>query len=273
MGQNYSDSSYKKSYANDYVKSYKSGHVYIYEPPTQETKHSKDSVLAEGRRRSPRTETRSTAKSRTVEAKKTEVAPTLPIVEIKAEPKEAPAIEPKIEVRPKIANTTPKPQITVEVPPVKAEPHKDTPPPAFDADEYFNKKKENIDSKTLKYPVKHLHGTTYLDVFSGREINEDRARELLFAAGFTPKTASGIIPVFIGIIAIFFFGYFGLLPIILTGFWLFKKEDTTHTKMSDMEKLSFSMPATKYEMMIYKFQAVVCFIIAVITFATKNIQL
>ncbi|GAB6007827.1 hypothetical protein [Dysgonomonas reticulitermitis] len=56
MGQNYSNISYKKTYTGDYIKSYKSGHVYIYEPPTQEKKQSKDPVLAEGRRKTLRPE-------------------------------------------------------------------------------------------------------------------------------------------------------------------------------------------------------------------------
>ena len=38
---------------------------------------------------------------------------------------------------------------------------------------------------------------------------------------------------------------------------------------SNMEKLSFSMPATNSEMIMYKFQAAICFIIAVITFVSK----
>lgn len=248
MGQDYSDSLYKKSYAKDYVKSYKSGHVYIYEPPMQEKKQSKDSVLAEGRRRIPRPETRSLTKAPKVEIEKAEVKP-------------APVTEKKVES-----------QIKAEILPQKTGMQKEEPTPLSDPESIFNKKEENINPKIFKYPVKHLHGTTYRDVFSGREINEDRARELLHTAGFTPKTNSGILPIFLSIVPLFFFGYFGLIPIMLTGFWLFKKDDTTYTKMTDMEKLSFSMPATKYEMMIYKFQAVICFIIAAVTFAARTIR-
>ena len=50
---------------------------------------------------------------------------------------------------------------------------------------------------------------------------------------------------------------------------MFKKDETTYTKVSNMEKLSFSMPATNSEMIMYKFQAAICFIIAVITFVSK----
>lgn len=269
MGQNYSNISYKKTYTGDYIKSYKSGHVYIYEPPTPEKPQSKDSVLAEGRLRTPRSENRSTTKTPKVEAKKTEAKPR-PVTEQKVEPKKTFVIEPIIEVKPKFTESEPKPQPKIEIPTQETEIQKEELPPLFDLEGIFNTKKENNNPQTLKYPVKHLHGTTYLDVFSGREISEDRARELLHTAGFTPKTSSGIIPIFIGILAVFFFGYFGLIPIMLVGFWLFKKDDTTHTKITNMEKLNFSMPATKYEMMIYKFQAVICFIIAVITFATRT---
>lgn len=270
MGQDYSNISYKKTYTGDYIKSYKSGHVYIYEPPTQEKKQSKDSVLAEGRRRTARPETRTIAKKPKAEPRKTETKPQ-PVLEQKVESKETPIIEPIIEVKPKLVDPEPKPQIKIDIPPQKAEVQKEELPPLFDLEGVFNKKKENVNPQILKYPIKHLHGTTYLDVFSGREINEDRARELLHTAGFTPKTSSGIILIFVGILAVFFFGYFGLVPILLTGFWLFKKDNTTYTKMDNMEKLSISMPATKYEMMIYKFQAVICFIIAVVTFATKSV--
>ena len=270
MGQNYSDSLYKKSYAKDYVKSYKSGHVYIYEPPVAEKKLSKDSVLAEGRHRTPRAEPRPIAKTPKVESKKVEVKPQ-PVVEQVAENRETTVAQPIVEIKPKPTDPKPKPQIKIEIPPQKPEIQKEELPPLFDLEGIFDKKKENVNPQILKYPVKHLHGTTYLDVFSGREISEDRARELLHTAGFTPKVASGIIPVFIGILAVFFFGYFGLIPIILVGFWLFKKDDTTHAKITDMEKLSISMPATKYEMMIYKFQAVICFIVAVVTFVTRSI--
>ncbi|MFV0536711.1 MAG: hypothetical protein ACK5M3_04975 [Dysgonomonas sp.] len=271
MGQDYSNISYKKTYTGDYIKSYKSGHVYIYEPPTQDKKQSKDSVLAEGRRRTPRAETRPIAKTPKAATKKTEVK-SQPAMEQKVEPKEIPVIEPVIEIKPKLSEPSPKPQIKIDTPPQKAEAQKEELPPLFDLEGIFNKKKEDTNPQMLKYPIKHLHGTTYLDVFSGREISEDRARELLHAAGFTPKTSSGIIPIFIGILAVFFFGYFGLVPIMLTGFWLFKKDNTTYTKIDNMEKLSISMPATKYEMMIYKFQAVICFIVAVVTFATRTIQ-
>lgn len=270
MGRDYSDSSYKKSYRADYVKSYKSGHVYIYEPPTQEKKQSKDSVLAEGRRRAVRPEARSVAKTPKVEAEKAKPKPQL-VTEQMVEPKVTPVIEPIIEIKPKLADSEPKPQRKIDIPPQKAEAQNEELPPLFDLEGIFNKKKEDVNPQILKYPIKHLHGTTYLDVFSGREINEDRARELLHTAGFTPKTSSGIIPIFVGILAVFFFGYFGLVPILLTGFWLFKKDNTTYTKIDNMEKLSISMPATKYEMMIYKFQAVICFIIAVVTFAARSI--
>lgn len=268
MGQDYSNSSYKKTYTGDYIKSYKSGHVYIYEPPTQEKKQSKDSVLAEGRRRTTRPETRPIVKKPKTEPGKTE-AKSQPVLEQKVELKEIPVVEPIIEFKPKLAEPEPKPQIKIDISPQKTEAQNEELPPLFDLEGIFNKKKEDINPKTLKYPIKHLHETTYLDVFSGREINEDRARELLHTAGFTPKTSSGIIPIFVGILAVFFLGYFGLVPIMLTGFWLFKKDNTTYTKMDNMEKLSISMPATKYEMMIYKFQAVICFIIAVVTFATR----
>lgn len=270
MGQDYSDSSYKKSYAKDYVKSYKSGHVYIYEPPTVEKKNSKDSVLAEGRQRAPRSEVKKIEKTKpkTVEVRKT-VEKVIPVVEQKTEQKIATIVEPKIEeIKPKIEE--PKAQIIVDITPEKNEPKKEELPPLFDLEGVFNKKNQNADAEVFKYPIKHLHGTTYLDLFSGREINEERARDLLHTAGFTPKTSSGILPIFLSIIALFFFGYFGLVPIMLIGFWLFKKDDTTYTKMTNMEKLSFSMPATKYEMMIYKFQAIICFIVAAVSFIARS---
>ena len=270
MGQDYSDSGYKKSYAEDYVKSYKSGHVYVYEPPTQEKKQSKDSVLAEGRRKTPRHENRPVAKAPKVETEKVEAKPQ-PVTGQKAEPKETPVAEPVIEIKPKPVAPKPKTEIKIEIPPQKPEPQKEDLPPLFDLEGIFNKKEEKTNPKTLKYPIKHLHGTTYLDVFSGREISEDRARELLHTAGFIPKIFPGIIPIFIGALIIFFFGYFGLLPILFAGFWMFKKDETTYTKVSNMEKLSISMPATKSEMMIYKFQAAICFIVVVITFASKAI--
>ncbi len=270
MGQDYSDSEYKKSYTEDYVKSYKSGHVYIYEPPAQEKKQSKDSVLAEGRRRTPRHETRPVAKAPKPEPKKAEAKPQ-PVAEQKAEPKQTPAAEPVIEIKPQPIAPKPKTEIKIEIPPQKPEPQKEELPPLFDLESIFNKKEEKTNSKTLKYPIKHLHGTTYLDVFSGREISEDRARELLYAAGFNPKIFTGIIPIFIGILIVFFFGNFGLIPVLLAGFWLFKKDETTYTKLSNMEKLNFSMPATKYETMMYKFQAAICFIVAIIAFASKII--
>lgn len=262
MGQNYSDSSYKKSYRADYVKSYKSGHVYIYEPPTVEKKQPEDSVLAEGRRRTLRPEVKviEKTKAKSVEVKK-------PVT------KEKTAIEQKNEskadeLKPKTVE--PKPPIIIEIPPKETGIQKEELPPLFNPEGTFNKKERNADPETIKYPVKHLHGTTYLDVFSGREINEDRARDLLHTAGFTPKTNSGILPIFLSIVALFFLGYFGLVPLILTGFWLFKKDNTTYTKVTNMEKLSISMAATKYEMMIYKFQAIICIIVAAVTFIAKN---
>jgi hypothetical protein len=257
MGQNYSSSPYKKSYRADYVKSYKSGHVYVYEPPTVEKKQSKDAVLAEGSRRTPRPEAKEIDKTK---AKSAGVK--------KSVAKEKPAIEPDVEeIKPKAVE--PKPRIIVDIPYQETKIQKEELPPLFDPEGVFNKKGRNADPEIIKYPVKHLHGTTYLDIFSGREINEERARDLLHTAGFTPKTGSGMLPVFLSIAVLFFFGYFGLVPLILTGFWLFKKDNTTYTKVTDMEKLSFSMPATKYEMMIYKFQAIICFIVAVVSFVAR----
>lgn len=244
MGKNYTSDSYKKSYKKDYVKTYRYGHDLLF------SGEKSGAVDAEGpaSRTSPiRKETR---------LKSVNVSKPKPVV--REEPKiEVVEAEPVIELIPDNEPVI-KPYAEIKVTEVKEEL-----PPPFDFLKEEIKKRVDIDS--FDYPVEHLYDDTYLNVYNQKEISEEEARELLYKTGFAPKKEIGILPIiFLSIVSVVLFGFFGVAIVFIAGVFLYKKESITFEKIVNFRKLRFSMPATPKELVMHKIQGVVCFIIAVV---------
>lgn len=261
MGQNYSEK-YKKSYKEDYVKSYKKER--IYEAPPAERQAAEESVAAEGHRRVSRPEPKVKPVDRKpkVEVKTVEVE-SKPKVEVKdLEIESKPENEVIIEIKPK---PRPAPQSPADSPYEGSSTYKEETPPPFDLLRQQLKK----DSETADYPVEHLHGNTYLNVFTGREISEARAREILLGDGFRKKNSMLMPILFFCILLMIFFGYFGIVITALCAVMLFKRENTGYTKIKNLRSLSFTMPATSEDKMLYKQEAGLCLVVAIIGIVVK----
>lgn len=252
MGKNYASDSYKKSYRKDYVRTYRSGHDLLFSGEKSGT------VDAEG------PASRTNPIRRETRLKPVDVSEPKPVIQEDTVIKEVEA-EPVIELIPDDEPVI-KPYSDIQVTEVKEEL-----PPPFD---YLKEEiKERVDIDSFDYPVEHLYGDTYLNVYNQKEISEEEARELLYKTGFAPKKEIEMFPIiFLSIVSVVFFGFFGVAIVFIAGVLLYKKESVTFEKIVNFRKLRFSISATDKELTVYKFRGVACYVIAIIGFVIKLVS-
>lgn len=259
MGKDYSTDLYKKSYSNEYVKSYQHSDI---GQPMQKTEPTTDTVRAEGRLK-PKKITQPTTKPKAEVVTKTEKP-----LDKTAKTKEDLVVQP-LEIKPK--EELPPPYSSIKETKPKSE---EESPSLNESVSYI---KPEVDDKfgldTLEYPIEHIHGDTYRNLYTQQEINVDQARNLLISNGFKPKKAYNILGVAaVTIAAVWLFSFFGIMIAIAFGARMYQKENIVYEKTTSLHNLKYSMPPTYEEEMAYKAQGIICIIIAIIAGVIKFVQ-
>lgn len=288
MGKDYSSETYKKSYSNEYVKSYKDTNIQkkLYDdrrkeyntiskklndkPYSKSEKEkydglqstdpdSKGRVKAEGERRTGRTPRPLARPAQPQQIQTPNPAKTtLPQKEDKRTyEKQEPTAKPWGEYQTETADTIKKVPVNEKV---------EVPPPYIPKKEVLQESSNNdyINPSSDTPPVAHLPNGKYRNTYTGKTISESEARRLLEQAGYYPK--KGISPLIFLLICGIAIPLKIIGPAILV-IWGASKQKTVNTlyeKRVNGMKYVFHMPATPEQIAAQSKQGVLYVVIGVV---------